>query len=268
MAKEAYYFSHDYGARNDPKLQEVLMKLGQEGVGVYWCLVEMLFEEGGRLLILKCDSYAFALRTTKLCINSLINDFDLFKKDRKFFWSNSVLKRIKERDEKSEKAKASANSRWKNANAQNNDATALRTESDGNAIKESKGNKSKEDTIYLSDASTEAQTDIKIPVNKMIEGYDRRKEEFRKSLLPFTKYNNNPNGAYSAEMIKAFFEYWYEPNKSRSKMKWESEKTWDLNLRLSRWANNSLNAKKLPNSSHEDYNVKYTEITKRTSSQI
>ncbi len=33
-AKESFYFSHDYSARNDPKLVKVLMKLGQAGKGV------------------------------------------------------------------------------------------------------------------------------------------------------------------------------------------------------------------------------------------
>ena len=48
MAKESFYFSHDYGSRNDPKLVKVLMKLKQEGKGVYWDLIEMLYEQGDR----------------------------------------------------------------------------------------------------------------------------------------------------------------------------------------------------------------------------
>lgn len=112
MAKEAYYFSHDYGARNDPKLQKVLMKLGQEGKGVYWDLIEMLFEEGGKLMLSELESYAFALRANENCLKSLINDFGLFQKDRKSFWSNSVIKRIQERNEKSLKYSESAKSRW------------------------------------------------------------------------------------------------------------------------------------------------------------
>lgn len=149
MAKEAYYFSHDLGARNDPKLQKVLMKLGQAGKGVYWDLVEMLFEEGGKLLISEIESYAFALRSDNDCITKLINDFDLFVKDEVFFWSNSVNRRILEREEKSEKARYSANERWRIANALKNDANALREESDSNAIKEKKGKENKpKDNIY------------------------------------------------------------------------------------------------------------------------
>lgn len=138
MAKEAYYFSHDYGARNDPKLQKVLMKLGQSGKGVYWDLVEMLFEEGGKLLLTECESYAFALRSDNECLQSLLKDFGLFKQDATYFWSDSVNRRISDREQKSEKARLSANSRWNNANVLIKDANVLRQECEGNAIKERK----------------------------------------------------------------------------------------------------------------------------------
>lgn len=145
MAKEAYYFSHDYGARNDPKLQKVLMKLGQEGKGVYWDLIEILFEEGGKLLLSECESYAFALRVDLKVIQSLINDFELFKKDNIYFWSNSVLKRLEIRENKSIKASENARKRWDRANA-------MPSHSERNAIKkrkrkEKKGNKNKERII-------------------------------------------------------------------------------------------------------------------------
>lgn len=42
------------------------------------------------------------------------------------------------------------------------------------------------------------------------------------------------------EAIKQeFFEYWSEPNKSGTKMRFELEKTWHLSRRLTRWMNNS-----------------------------
>ena len=133
------FFSHDEGARNDPKLIKVLMKLGQEGKGVYWDLVEMLYEQDGYLMRSDCDSYAFALRTKSEIIESLINDFLLFEHDATRFWSNSVLRRLDFRKEKSQKASESASKRWENANA-------LRSQCEGNAIKgkESKGKEKKE----------------------------------------------------------------------------------------------------------------------------
>lgn len=157
MAVESYYFSHDYSARNDPKLQKVLMRLGQAGKGVYWDLIEMLYEEGGYLSLNEIESYAFALRTDTDCITKLINDFNLFQNDGLRFWSDSVLKRLFMREEKSRKAAKSASIRWKkhkeNANALETDANALQTECDSNAIKDNKekDNKEKEEDNNTSD---------------------------------------------------------------------------------------------------------------------
>lgn len=44
---------------------------------------------------------------------------------------------------------------------------------------------------------------------------------------------------YGIEMINEFFLYWTEPNKSKTKMKFELEKTWDTSRRLLRWKKNN-----------------------------
>jgi len=112
MAKDAYFFSHDYGARNDPKLQKVLMKLGHEGKGIYWDIIEMLFEENGKLPYLDIETISFAIRASSDKLNSLINDFDLFENDGEFFWSNSVINRLQKREEKTKKYSEAAKNRW------------------------------------------------------------------------------------------------------------------------------------------------------------
>lgn len=100
------YFSHDEGARNDPRLVQVMMDLGHEGKSVYWDLVEMLYEQNGYLLLAQCKSYAFALRTSTELILKLVNDFGLFEKDNEKFWSPSALRRLGQRNEKSERRAA------------------------------------------------------------------------------------------------------------------------------------------------------------------
>lgn len=100
------YFSHDEGARNDPKLVKVLMRLGQAGKGVYWDLVEMLYEQGGYLLLSEIESYSFGLRAEPALVTQLINDFGLFVSDADKFWSETVLRRIQLRAEKSERRAA------------------------------------------------------------------------------------------------------------------------------------------------------------------
>lgn len=49
--------------------------------------------------------------------------------------------------------------------------------------------------------------------------------------------------SYDKKMLKEFYEYWTEPNKSKTKMRFEQEKTWDLSRRLKRWASNNFDNK-------------------------
>ncbi len=134
MAKESYYFSHDHNARNDQKLVRLQKEMGLEGIGLYWCVIEMLHEEGGYLLISEISNIAYALRIDESKVRHLVEGHDLFKKDVNRFWSKSALGRIKKRNEKSIKASKSAKKR-----SENPDTDAMRTHSEGNAIKERKG---------------------------------------------------------------------------------------------------------------------------------
>lgn len=43
---------------------------------------------------------------------------------------------------------------------------------------------------------------------------------------------------YGEKMITAFASYWTEPNKSKTKMRFEMEKTWEMKRRLATWASN------------------------------
>lgn len=43
---------------------------------------------------------------------------------------------------------------------------------------------------------------------------------------------------YSVEMLEAFVDYWTEPNKSKTKLRYELQKTFDVSRRLKTWAKN------------------------------
>ena len=145
MPKDTFYFSHDYNARNDEKIKRLIRKHGMQGYGVFWSIVEDLYNNANALR-LDYDGIAYDLRSDSDTVFSVINDFDLFVFDVNTFGSLSVQKRLDERNDKSIKARESANKRWNNANA-------LQPQSDSNAIKERKGKEIKEikyrDNIYL-----------------------------------------------------------------------------------------------------------------------
>jgi hypothetical protein len=46
---------------------------------------------------------------------------------------------------------------------------------------------------------------------------------------------------YDEKILEGFIDYWTEPNKSKTKMKFELNKTWSTNLRLKNWVANQKN---------------------------
>jgi len=106
------YFSHDYNSRRDRKMIALSMKHNLEGIGAYWCILEMLYEEAGYMPIEDYERIAFELRTNIDTIKSVVEDFGLFKIEDSMFFSESALERLRQRMEKSEKARESVNKRW------------------------------------------------------------------------------------------------------------------------------------------------------------
>ena len=137
--KDTFYFSHDYNARQDIKIKKLLVKHGMVGYGVFWSIVEDLYNNANALPT-DYESIAYELRIDIQVVKSVINDFDLFVIDGKEFGSKSIENRLNERNEKSKKARKSALARW---NKEKTDANALQPQSESNAIKESKGKESK-----------------------------------------------------------------------------------------------------------------------------
>lgn len=57
----------------------------------------------------------------------------------------------------------------------------------------------------------------------------KRAKVFFNTLVPYVSM-------YGKDMIRQFYDYWTEPNKSRTKMRYELERTWDTKRRLNTWA--------------------------------
>lgn len=73
---------------------------------------------------------------------------------------------------------------------------------------------------------------------------ENRKKKFMQDVAAFT-------GRYPAQMLTDFFNYWTEPNKSKTKMRFEIERTWSMSLRLTRWAMNCKNDKQQKQNSND-----------------
>lgn len=184
--KDTFFFSHDFGARNDPKLQNVLMEHGCEGLGVFWCVVEQIYEQGGSLPLANCKSIAFALHVDCKVVESIVKDFNLFGTDGEIFWSESINNRLAKRAEIAQKRKNAAFNRWNKpqnySNAQSCDANALNENANAmlcNAIKE-KERKEKEnkENNNIDRESKKAETAKRFapPSVKEVQSYISEKE--------------------------------------------------------------------------------------------
>ena len=146
---------------NDEKIKKVLMKLGMEGYGIFWAIIESLYNNANALR-LDCECIAFDLRVDINKVEWLLKESGLFVIDGECFKSKSIEERLLKRGEKSKKASESAKKRWDNY------ANAMRTHSEGNAIKERKGKENKVKEIK--------------DIEKEL---DCRKQKFAQTLNPF-----------------------------------------------------------------------------------
>jgi len=141
MKKDAYYFSHDGNAQDDPKCMLLIEQLGMEGYGIYWGLIEKLrAEKDYKLPLSVCSPFAKRWGTSKEKVETVIKSYNLFKISQNYFFSYRLKKSM---EEKTERAKSSASIRWGGANAlqTNNKRIANGMQSDAIKVKESKGKK-------------------------------------------------------------------------------------------------------------------------------
>ena len=145
MAKQTCYFSHVSNAITDTKILNMRADYGLEGYGLYWAIIEMMRNEEDYKLTLNKNTYRAikTLTNTTIDIEKFINDcledYELFEQDDEKFYSNSLLRRMQEKEKKSVIAREKAEKRW------NNNATALQQQcsSNANKVNKSKVNKSK-----------------------------------------------------------------------------------------------------------------------------
>jgi uncharacterized protein YdaU (DUF1376 family) len=128
MAKDTLWFKHDTNSRSDDKIIELQMEYGMEGIGVYWCIIEMLYEQMG-VMRMQCDRIAFELRAHKNVVEDVLKKYGLFQIDGDIVTNRRVTEELAIRCEVSEKARERADKRWERVRNEQ----AMRAHSEGNA---------------------------------------------------------------------------------------------------------------------------------------
>lgn len=98
--KEAMSFLHDSNSRHDVKMLKLWNKFGYEGIGIFWCIVEILREQPDfKYRIDDIELISIELRIDKVLIKDLITfcllpETALFKNENGRFYSESLLRRM------------------------------------------------------------------------------------------------------------------------------------------------------------------------------
>ncbi len=107
MAKDAYYFSHDSNAKDDPKCVMLIEQLGLEGYGIYWVLIEMLRDQPEYKYPLSLiPAISRRYNTTSEKMKTVIGNYGLFTVDDNDFFSLALMKRMEFYEYKKEISRA------------------------------------------------------------------------------------------------------------------------------------------------------------------
>lgn len=115
MAKESFYFPHDYNAADDIKCLFLRQQLGMEGYGIFWYLVEKLANAGGELPLNITPVLSMQMQVPEIKVKAVIESFGLFEIKDNTFFSRRLNEHLSIRQKIKEGAIKGAESRWKNA---------------------------------------------------------------------------------------------------------------------------------------------------------
>lgn len=226
MAKELPYFKFEPSEWGSGSIQ--MCSYEAQGLfinicSLYWSRLGDLPE---RLAVnLLCKGYANALQ--ELCNEQILHIKDGMIQIK--FLDEQLEEFASISNERSKAAKK----RWsKHPGKQLDNANAMQMHSKSNAIR---GEEIRKEEIKVD--------------KKREDDIEGRKLKFAYAIKEF-------NNQYDSVMLREFYEYWTEPNKSKTKFRQELEKTWDLERRLRTWASREkFSAKNKPDNLNHNLSI-------------
>lgn len=166
MNKGKQYFRHDSNAQQDERILALRMKLGWEGYGLYWAIVERLRDSKECQLSKDYNLLGFAFNVSAGKIKQVVEDFGLFTftDDGERFYSKRLstdMQAVSDLSQsRSEAGKKGNEKRWSkgdNDNQEDSKPIAKPSQSDRKQIA-IKQNKIKEDNTTLTNVRVEGTT--------------------------------------------------------------------------------------------------------------
>lgn len=221
------YFPHDAGMRNHKKVKAIRSKFGITGYGVWCMLLEHFTGSDGNVfpysdLEFELMSGDFGVSATEIrsVVDYCISLEMIFNKNG-FVNSDSLDERLAPVYEKRGKAKELSKQQHRNngqfATVITDQPVVSVTEMPQSKVNEIEGKEKKGN-----------ENGAGKPASLTID--DRSKIFMKKIALHLEQYPK--------EMLREFYDYWTESNEGGRKMKFEMQKTFDIQKRLAKWASN------------------------------
>ncbi|MEO7048903.1 MAG: Lin1244/Lin1753 domain-containing protein [Ferruginibacter sp.] len=185
MAKETFYFRHDYNARNDDKILELRAKFGSEGYGIFWMIIETMAENengGAKASLMGGLSLGYGVAMGRLMeIIGCCLSIGLLYEDAGYYYSKRLLTHKEFRKNLSQFGSEGANKRWGGNRGANGEANG------GGNAKERKGKENKgisfdeeNFSVIFKDGSTQQ---LGIIQKVRLENNDIKPEEILKGVI-------------------------------------------------------------------------------------
>ena len=239
MKKGLEYFPMDVDMFQDIRIRKLIKRQGGKAVSVYVLLLCIIYKDGYYMrwdeelpfIISEQTGFdeAYIQEVVNCCMALGLFDAALFQGQKvltskgiqeRYMMIRKTMKRITIMDEfnvlSSEELHKTSEERGKTSEEMcKTSEFEQQSKVKKNKIKEKEDIKEKE--IIAADAAPPTQN------------IENRKNIFYNSLVPFVDQ-------YGAEMVREFFDYWSEFNRSKTKMRFEQQPTWEVGKRLATWA--------------------------------
>lgn len=146
------YFDHSTSASTDPKVMQLRLEHGGAAVDAYWYLVEQMHRDEepicvGNASVMRVHSHTLCttVETLREWVNAMVEIglFNTLDQGDEFVFSERAMGNIGKYQDKCEKARSAAKSKWEKADAkQTQKRTQSKRTADGMPTKQSKTNSS------------------------------------------------------------------------------------------------------------------------------
>jgi hypothetical protein len=202
------YFLHDTNSFDDEKITELFIKFGYEGLGLFYTLLEKIAKQEKPVKTSVLKTQLKVKKRLEKCW-CFMEEIGLISSRNGETFNEKLLNYSEMYQIKKEKTRKKVQE-WREKQSDANTVTGYVPVSNLPKVKLSKVKESN------------------------INNIESRETIFNSEVWQF-------KDQYSDSMIRKFINYWTEKNKSKTRMRFELEKTFEIPRRLNTWANNDKN---------------------------